>query len=141
MFRRFYGDEVVDAHPRITRGKRKGLLKGHIEWVTVTRGGWDRETQSVLRPSYKPLQVRVIVDGMALDVETLDYKERRAQITAHIDAQKEAQRAQQISDFEHVIAMAEDMLAQPETAEAARVFLVGHIAKLKAELENIRNNG
>ena len=40
MARRYFGDEAVDNMPRYARGKRKGLLKGQIEWRKVERGGW-----------------------------------------------------------------------------------------------------
>jgi len=40
MARRYFGDDVVDALPRYVRGKRKGQLKGRLEWQKVTKGGW-----------------------------------------------------------------------------------------------------
>ena len=40
MARRFFGDEAVDSMPRYVRGKRKGLLKGQIQWRKVESGGW-----------------------------------------------------------------------------------------------------
>lgn len=39
MARRYFGD-VVDALPRYVRGKRKGQLKGRLEWQKVSTGGW-----------------------------------------------------------------------------------------------------
>ncbi len=40
MARRYFGDEIVDALPRYVRGKRKGHLKGRLEWQKVLKGGW-----------------------------------------------------------------------------------------------------
>jgi len=40
MARRYFGDEAVDNMPVYARGKRKGLLKGQIQWRKVERGGW-----------------------------------------------------------------------------------------------------
>ena len=40
MARRYFGDDVVDALPRYVRGKRKGQLKGYLQWQKVTKGGW-----------------------------------------------------------------------------------------------------
>ena len=40
MARRYFGDEAVDSMPRYVRGKRKGLLKGQIQWRKVESGGW-----------------------------------------------------------------------------------------------------
>jgi len=37
---RYFGDSVVNEIPRYVRGKRKGLLKGQIEWRKVASGGW-----------------------------------------------------------------------------------------------------
>ena len=38
--RKLFGDEIVDALPRYVRGKRKGLIKGRIEWRKCVAGGW-----------------------------------------------------------------------------------------------------
>ncbi len=35
-----FGKELVDLFPRITRGPRKGQLKGYLLWAKITRGGW-----------------------------------------------------------------------------------------------------
>jgi len=40
MARRYFGDEIVDALPRYVRGKRKGQLKGFLQWQKVLKGGW-----------------------------------------------------------------------------------------------------
>ena len=40
MARRYFGDDVVEALPRYVRGKRKGQLKGRLEWQKVSKGGW-----------------------------------------------------------------------------------------------------
>lgn len=40
MARRYFGNEVVDGLPRYVRGKRKGQLKGRLDWEKVTTGGW-----------------------------------------------------------------------------------------------------
>ena len=40
MARRYFGDEIVDALPRYVRGKRKGQLKGFLQWQKVSKGGW-----------------------------------------------------------------------------------------------------
>lgn len=41
--RRRFGDDVVDQLPVISRGPRKGKIKGQIEWAKVERGGWVKE--------------------------------------------------------------------------------------------------
>ena len=40
MARRYFGDDVVNALPRYVRGKRKGQLKGFLQWQKVVKGGW-----------------------------------------------------------------------------------------------------
>lgn len=42
LARRYLGDEVVDSLPRYVRGKRKGKLKGQLNWVKVAKQGWCR---------------------------------------------------------------------------------------------------
>jgi len=42
LARRYLGDEVVDSLPCYVRGKRKGKLKGQLEWVKVAKQGWCR---------------------------------------------------------------------------------------------------
>jgi len=37
--RRIFGDELINQLPRITRGERKGKLKGYIVWDKVISGG------------------------------------------------------------------------------------------------------
>lgn len=38
--RKLFGDTIIDNLPRYLRGKRKGLIKGQIEWTKCTKGGW-----------------------------------------------------------------------------------------------------
>jgi len=38
--RRLFGDAVVDAAPRYSRGKNVGKFKATIEWVKCVEGGW-----------------------------------------------------------------------------------------------------
>ena len=40
--RRYFGDEVVDSLPRYVRGKRKGQIKGMLQWSKVAKQGWCR---------------------------------------------------------------------------------------------------
>lgn len=42
MARRYFGDELVDSLPRYVKGKRKGQLKGLLQWSKVTKQGWCR---------------------------------------------------------------------------------------------------
>lgn len=42
LARLYLGDEVVDSLPRYVRGKRKGQLKGRLEWSKVAKQGWCR---------------------------------------------------------------------------------------------------
>lgn len=42
LARRYFGDEVVDSLPRYVRGKRKGQLKGMLQWSKVAKQGWCR---------------------------------------------------------------------------------------------------
>jgi len=41
--RRQFGDEVVNALPRNTKGKNAGKHKASIQWVKVEQGGWVRQ--------------------------------------------------------------------------------------------------
>ena len=47
MARRYFGDKAVDNMPRYVRGKRKGLLKGQIQWRKVERGGWVSDKSAI----------------------------------------------------------------------------------------------
>jgi len=40
LARRWFGDEVIDALPKISRGKNKGKPKGVLEWTKCHSGGW-----------------------------------------------------------------------------------------------------
>ena len=40
LARKWFGDEAIDALPKITRGKNKGKTKGVIVWTKCTHGGW-----------------------------------------------------------------------------------------------------
>jgi hypothetical protein len=35
-----FGDDVLEAFPRFTRGPRKGQLKGYLRYLKVSVGGW-----------------------------------------------------------------------------------------------------
>ena len=39
LARKWFSDEMVDALPKITRGKNKGKTKGVITWVKCKRRG------------------------------------------------------------------------------------------------------
>lgn len=47
MARRYFGDKTIEALPRYSKGKHKDALKGTIEWVKVTQGGWVRDGESI----------------------------------------------------------------------------------------------
>lgn len=38
--RRLFGDDVVDALPKVSRGKNKGNFKASIRWIKIENGGW-----------------------------------------------------------------------------------------------------
>lgn len=67
MARRYFGAQV-DTLPRYVRGKRKGLLKGQLEWRKVVSGGWVKEgpscdgysNGSVERRVNKVIEVRIV---------------------------------------------------------------------------------
>lgn len=42
LARKWFSDEMVDALPKLTRGKNKGKTKGFLTWVNVEQGGWYR---------------------------------------------------------------------------------------------------
>ena len=41
LARKWFGDEIVDSLPRLTRGKNAGKIKAYLVWIKCTRGGWD----------------------------------------------------------------------------------------------------
>lgn len=59
--RRVFGDAVVDALPKVTRGKHKGAVAGDICWKKCTVGGWRNETgkSGVVRPGTFDVRMRV----------------------------------------------------------------------------------
>jgi len=56
--RRIFGDAVIDALPKITRGKRKGETSGQIEWEKCTTGGWSNARGGVVRPGVLNVKMR-----------------------------------------------------------------------------------
>jgi len=42
MARRYFGDDLIDSLPRYVKGKRKGQLKGMLQWSKVAKQGWCR---------------------------------------------------------------------------------------------------
>jgi len=70
--RRIFGDEAVDSLPRITRGPRKGKIKGYMGWKKCVVGGWFKtapghyqevNTGFVMRPG--PLEYALLSDQYA----------------------------------------------------------------------------
>ena len=45
--------EIAARVGRFVRGKRKGQIRGHLEWRHVVRGGWESETGRPLRPGQR----------------------------------------------------------------------------------------
>ena len=61
MARKYFGDEAVDEMPRYVRGKRKGLLKGQIQWRKVERGGWVSRDVGVERRGGKVIEAKLVL--------------------------------------------------------------------------------
>jgi hypothetical protein len=40
LARKWFGDEAIDALPKISRGKNKGKPKGVLVWTKCAHGGW-----------------------------------------------------------------------------------------------------
>lgn len=59
--RRVFGDAIVDALPKVTRGKHKGGVSGSIDWKKCTVGGWRNEPgkSGVVRPGTFDVRMRV----------------------------------------------------------------------------------
>lgn len=47
--RRLFGDAVVDALPRYSRGKSVGKFKAEVAWVKCIEGGWISEGRDAMR--------------------------------------------------------------------------------------------
>lgn len=50
--RKIFGDDAINQIPRITRGERKGKLKGYITWDKVISGGMTRK-KYILNGEYR----------------------------------------------------------------------------------------
>ena len=50
MARRWFTEEELALVPVITRGKRKGKLRGLIKWKKAAEGGWSRAKGGVVYP-------------------------------------------------------------------------------------------
>lgn len=67
---RLFGAEAVANLPRISRGKRKGLIKGMLSWTKCTVGGWQHRGAfggGVVYPGFVSAEIEV--DGVKV-VET-----------------------------------------------------------------------
>ena len=66
LARKWFGDEVVDSLPKITRGKNKGKPKGILEWTKCHSGGWVRDIPVgyVLKPGIH--HKRITIDGQPI---------------------------------------------------------------------------
>lgn len=59
--RRVFGDAIVDALPKVSRGPRKGETKGTIQWEKCTKGGWSNKPgrAGVRRPGASNVRLTV----------------------------------------------------------------------------------
>ena len=71
MARKYFGDEAVDEMPRYVRGKRKGLLKGQIQWRKVERGGWVSREVGVERRVGKVIEAKLVIPVWGDDDELI----------------------------------------------------------------------
>lgn len=71
MAARYFSEEQLAALPVITRGKRKGMLRGEIVWEKVEEGGWVREVNGghVERRVKKVISVKIVSDEVGDDTE------------------------------------------------------------------------
>ena len=77
LARKWFGDSVINALPKITRGKNKGKPKGVLEWTKCHSGGWVRTYTGgyVLRPGvhFK----RITLDGNTIYKDPRDLTKDR----------------------------------------------------------------
>lgn len=86
---RLFGAEAVAALPLISRGKRKGQIKGLLTWRKATVGGWWREGSEggrVIYPGF--VSATVEVDGKTVLETTFPTHEKKLAA----DAAREAER-------------------------------------------------
>jgi hypothetical protein len=77
LARKWFGDEVVDALPKITRGKNKGKPKGVLCWENCYVGGWVKAIPVgyPLRPGIYSKEIRL--DGKTIFVDPHDLSKDR----------------------------------------------------------------
>ena len=77
LARKWFGDDVVDALPKITRGKNKGKPKGVLCWTKCHRGGWVRAVPVgyVLRPGIH--RKTITLDGEPIFIDPHDLPKDR----------------------------------------------------------------
>jgi hypothetical protein len=64
---RLFGVEAVAALATISRGKRKGLIKGVLSWTKCSVGGWWRDGQNEGRVVYPGfVSASIEVDGKTI---------------------------------------------------------------------------
>ncbi len=66
-----FGPEVLARLPLYSRGPRKGLPKGYLCWRKCTVGGWSRMRQCVVYPGTSEWCVRLAVDYMDPENQTV----------------------------------------------------------------------
>lgn len=54
-----FGPALIDAMPKVSKGPRKGALKGFIVWQATTEGGWSRERGGVLYPGNNDWRIQL----------------------------------------------------------------------------------
>lgn len=149
---RLFGAETVANLPRISRGKRKGLVKGMLSWTKCIVGGWQRSGAfggGVVYPGFVSAEIEV--DGkvvMTTSYPTYEKKmAREAEEKALMRASNIAWQNEQIEiyskkavNYETLIAMCDaDDNAAGIPAET-RQILADDMAKNAIRLQTARDN-
>jgi hypothetical protein len=127
---RLFGAEAVAALPLISRGKRKGQIKGILTWQKASVGGWHRngDASGVVLPGF--VSATVSVDGKVVLETTFSTYEKKAAAEAARAAERAHYQAQ--ADAEWLAEIAEIAQTDPERAAKAMARREARLAAAEA---------
>lgn len=127
---RLFGAEAVAALPLISRGKRKGQIKGILTWQKASVGGWHRngDASGVVLPGF--VSATVSVDGKTVLETTFPTHEKKLAADAVREADRVRFKAQR--DAEWAEEVAEIAETDPELAAKMRAHKA---AREEAEID------
>lgn len=94
--RKLFGDVAVSTLPHISRGKRKGAIKGQLIWEKCVVGGWHRcgAFSGVVTPGF--VRADIVINGQVILTTSYSSFEKKSAA----EAREASDRAKRNQDYE-----------------------------------------